>query len=173
MYSVGNARIAGMEKDLHMHNNDYNKVVSIYSIGYVLFEIPMNLLCKRMGPGWFIPMALLMFGLLTTLSGLVHSLDALIGIRFVIGIFESSLLPSLAFYLSRWYNQHELTFRISIFIIAAPISGAFAGLLASAILTVPHFGGLHTWRMIFAIEGTFFHCQTSITDFVVKSERKH
>jgi MFS family permease len=35
----------------------------------------------------------------------------------------------------------------------APLAGAFGGLLASAILTLDHFGSLHTWRMIFAIEG--------------------
>ena len=37
--------------------------------------------------------------------------------------------------------------------VAAALSGAFGGLLASAILSLDHFGGLHSWRMIFAIEG--------------------
>lgn len=35
----------------------------------------------------------------------------------------------------------------------APLAGAFGGLLASGILTLKHFGSLHQWRMIFAIEG--------------------
>lgn len=35
----------------------------------------------------------------------------------------------------------------------APLAGAFGGLLASGILTLDHFGGLHSWRMLFAIEG--------------------
>lgn len=35
----------------------------------------------------------------------------------------------------------------------APLAGAFGGLLASAILKLPGFGSLHTWRMIFGIEG--------------------
>lgn len=35
----------------------------------------------------------------------------------------------------------------------APLAGAFGGLLASGILTLDHFGGLHGWRMIFGIEG--------------------
>jgi sugar phosphate permease len=35
----------------------------------------------------------------------------------------------------------------------APLAGAFGGLLASGILTLDHFGGLRSWRMLFAIEG--------------------
>jgi hypothetical protein len=35
----------------------------------------------------------------------------------------------------------------------APLAGAFGGLLASGILKLDHFGSLHSWRMIFGIEG--------------------
>lgn len=63
------------------------------------------------------------------------------------------MLPGIAYYLSRWYQRAELTFRLSLYMVMAPLAGAFGGLLASAILTLDHFGGLHRWRMIFAIEG--------------------
>ncbi|KAL1835806.1 hypothetical protein VTJ49DRAFT_6037 [Mycothermus thermophilus] len=55
--------------------------------------------------------------------------------------------------MSRWYRRSELTFRLGLYIVMAPMAGAFGGLLASAILTLDHFGSLHGWRMIFAIEG--------------------
>jgi sugar phosphate permease len=58
-----------------------------------------------------------------------------------------------AYYLSRWYRRAELAFRLSLYIVMAPLAGAFGGLLASAILTLPGFGSLHSWRMIFGIEG--------------------
>jgi MFS family permease len=54
---------------------------------------------------------------------------------------------------SRFYRRSELAFRLSLYIVMAPLAGAFGGLLASAILKLDHFGGLHEWRMIFAIEG--------------------
>lgn len=68
-------------------------------------------------------------------------------------MFEAGLLPGIAYYLSRWYRRSELAFRLSLYIVMAPLAGAFGGLLASAILKLDHFGSLHTWRMIFAIEG--------------------
>lgn len=142
-----------------MHGFDLNVALSIFFISYILFELPANLLCKKMGPGWFIPTAILGFGLFTILTGLVHSFSALCGIRFMLGVFEGGIMPALVYYLSRWYTHSELTFRVSFFIASASLAGAFGGLLASAILTIPHLGSLHSWRMIFVIEGmSCRHC---------------
>lgn len=63
------------------------------------------------------------------------------------------MMPCVSYYLSRWYRRAELTFRLSLFVVMAPLAGAFGGLLASAILRLPAFGSLHEWRMLFAIEG--------------------
>ena len=63
------------------------------------------------------------------------------------------MMPGIAYYLSRWYRRSELAFRLSMYIVMAPLAGAFGGLLASGILSLSHFGSLHGWRMIFGIEG--------------------
>lgn len=85
------------------------------------------------------------------------------GVRFVLGVFEAGMMPGIAYYLSRWYRRSELAFRLSLYIVMAPLAGAFGGLLASGILKLPHFGGLHTWRMIFGKEADILFC-TSSTD---------
>ena len=63
------------------------------------------------------------------------------------------MMPGIAYYMSRWYRRSELTFRLSLYIVMAPMAGAFGGLLASGILTLESFGGVTGWRMIFVIEG--------------------
>ncbi|KAK1995425.1 major facilitator superfamily transporter [Colletotrichum falcatum] len=151
--NIGNARIAGLEKDLGMKGLDYNATLSIFYISYILFEIPLNVLNKLMGPGWFLPLTTLLFGLCSIATAFVHTGPQLMGVRFVLGIFEAAMLPGIAYYLSRWYRRAELAFRLSLYIVMAPLAGAFGGLLASAILRLDHFGSLHSWRMIFAIEG--------------------
>lgn len=62
-------------------------------------------------------------------------------------------MPGIAYYLSRWYRRSELAFRLSLYIVMAPLAGAFGGLLASGILTLDHVGSLTEWRMIFVVEG--------------------
>ncbi|OLN82383.1 putative transporter C1002.16c-like protein 23 [Colletotrichum chlorophyti] len=151
--NIGNARIAGLEKDLGMKGLDYNATLSVFYISYILFEIPGNILCKHMGPGWFLPLTTLLFGACSVATAFVHDVPQIMGVRFVLGIFESAMLPGIAYYMSRWYRRAELAFRLSLYIVMAPLAGAFGGLLASAILRLDQFGSLHSWRMIFAIEG--------------------
>ena len=149
----GNARIAGLDKDLHFQGYDYNIVLSVFYISYILFEIPATVTCKWMGPGWFLPLTSLFFGAVSIATAFVKSKAAICGVRFLLGIFEAGMLPGIAYYLSRWYRRSELTFRLSLYVVMSPLAGAFGGLLASAILKLDHFGSLKEWRMIFAIEG--------------------
>ncbi|KAL2786079.1 major facilitator superfamily domain-containing protein [Aspergillus keveii] len=151
--NIGNARLAGFDTDLGLTGYDYNHVLSVFYISYIIFEIPCNLCCKWMGPGWFLPISTLLFGVASIATAFVNTIHQASGVRFVLGIFEAGMLPGIAYYLSRWYRRSELAFRLSLYIVMAPLAGAFGGLLASAILTLDHFGSLHTWRMIFAIEG--------------------
>ncbi|KAL2266025.1 hypothetical protein VTJ83DRAFT_5377 [Remersonia thermophila] len=151
--NIGNARIAGLEKDLGLKGYDYNALLSIFYISYILFEIPSNIACKWIGPGWFIPAISLGFGAISVITAFVDNFAQAAGVRFLLGAFEAGVLPGVAYYLSRWYRRSELTFRLGLYIVMAPMAGAFGGLLASAILTLDHFGSLHGWRMIFAIEG--------------------
>ena len=168
--NIGNAKIAGLEKSLGMSGYDYNGVLSIFYVSYIVFEIPSNMACKWMGPGWFIPLISLCFGIASIGTAFVHSRAAISGVRFLLGIFEAGMLPSIAYYMSRWYRRSELAFRLSLYIVMAPLAGAFGGLLASAILKLPGFGSLHSWRMIFAIEG-IITCGISLISFFTLTDR--
>lgn len=149
----GNARLAGFEEDLQLEGNDYNAVLSVFYISYIVFEVPSNIACKWIGPGWFLPAISLGFGISSLGTAFVNNQAQAMGVRFLLGVFEAGMMPGIAYYLSRWYRRSELAFGLSLYIVMAPLAGAFGGLLASGILKLPHFGGLHTWRMIFGKEG--------------------
>ena len=166
----GNAKLAGLEKDLNLKGYDYNKVLSVFYISYILFEIPSNIVCKIIGPGWFIPIISLAFGICSICTAFVHDIHAVSGVRFLLGIFEAGMMPGIAYYMSRWYRRSELSFRLSLYIVMSPLAGAFGGLLASGILKLPHFGGLHKWRMIFAIEG-IITCGLALISFFTLTDR--
>ncbi|KAH7121713.1 major facilitator superfamily domain-containing protein [Dactylonectria macrodidyma] len=168
--NIGNAKIAGLDTDLKMTGYDYNVVISVFYISYILFEIPANLLCKWMGPGWFLPTTTLLFGLTSLGTAFVTTMPQLSGVRFLLGIFEAGILPGIAYYLSRWYRRAELVFRFGLYIVMAPLAGAFGGLLASAILSFDHFGSLQRWRMIFAVEG-IITIALALISFAVLTDR--
>jgi MFS family permease len=106
-----------------MKGTDYNAVLSIFYISYILFEIPSNILCKWIGPGWYIPALSLGFGIASIGTAFVHTKAQLMGVRFLLGIFEAGLMPGIGYYLTRWYRRSELAFRLSLYIVAAPLAG--------------------------------------------------
>ncbi len=167
---AGNARLAGFERDLGLKGYDYNTVLSVFYISYIIFEIPSNMACKWIGPGWYIPAISLGFGVCSICTGFVNNIHSASGVRFLLGLFEAGMLPGIAYYMSRWYRRSELAFRLSLYIVMAPLAGAFGGLLASGILSLSHFGGLHKWRMIFAIEG-IITCGLSLIAFITLTDR--
>ncbi|KAM7215226.1 MFS transporter-11 [Rhypophila decipiens] len=168
--NIGNARLAGFEADLDLKGYDYNFLLSVFYISYIIFEIPSNVACKFFGPGWYIPTISLGFGACSIATAFVNTKEQAAGVRFVLGMFEAGMLPGIAYYLSRWYRRSELTFRLAMYIIMAPLAGAFGGLLASAILTLEKFGTLTSWRMIFAIEGVIT-VGLSLISFVTLTDR--
>lgn len=80
---VGNARLAGFEDDLALVGYDYNTVLSTFYISYIVFEIPSNIACKWVGPGWWIPSISLGFGLMTICFAFVNTLPEACGVRFL------------------------------------------------------------------------------------------
>lgn len=82
---------------------DYNQLASVFYISYIIFEIPSNLACKWMGPGWFLPLITLGFGGASIAFAYVHTLPQACAVRFLLGMFESGVMPGMSYYLSRWY----------------------------------------------------------------------
>jgi len=60
-------------------------VLSVFYISYILAEIPSNILCKKIGPGWFIPTITLLFGVCSFGTAFVHNFSQACGVRFVLG----------------------------------------------------------------------------------------
>ncbi|KAI5456263.1 major facilitator superfamily domain-containing protein [Mariannaea sp. PMI_226] len=137
--NIGNAHIASMNKSLQLKDYNYNILLFCFYILYILLKFLTTILYKWIGPGWFILTTTLMFGICTIATGFVQT--------------QCSLLPGIAYYLSRWYRRAELAFRLSLYLVISPLAGAFGGLLASGILKLDSFGSLTKWRMIFGIEG--------------------
>ncbi|KAI1618707.1 retrograde regulation protein 2 [Exophiala viscosa] len=155
--NIGNAKIAGLEEDLHLTGTDYNIVLTAFYTSYIIFRIPSTLLCKRL-------VIALGCGLLTLCTAVCNNIHTLCVVRFFFGLFDAGMLPGIAYYLARWYPRKEFGSRLSLYIVMAPLAGAFGGLLASGVLSLDHFGRFHRWRMLFMVDGIIF-CGLSVVGF--------
>ncbi|KAJ2915912.1 hypothetical protein MD484_g4529, partial [Candolleomyces efflorescens] len=153
--NLGNARVAGLQRDLHLTNHQYSIALTVTYIPYILAELPSNLLLKAVGPNLMLPTMLTLWGLVTTLQGMVTSYKGLLAARFFLGLLEGGVFPGLVLYLSFFYPRQRLQWRVSIFFSAASISGAFSGLLAFGIINMHGIGNKPGWAWIFFLEGMF------------------
>ncbi|KAF8974760.1 MFS transporter [Flammula alnicola] len=151
--NVGNARIAGLEKDTHLVGNQFNTALAVFYVTYIAVELPSNIVLKKMKPNRWIPLLVFLWGIVTTLSSLVENFSGLVAIRIFLGLCEGGLLPGIILYLSTIYKRHELQLRVGVFYASASLSGAFGGLLATVILKMDGVGGLAGWRWIYILEG--------------------
>ncbi|KAI2476821.1 MFS transporter [Pyrenophora tritici-repentis] len=153
--NVANARIEGLTKDLNMTGNQYLTGLTLYFIGYVLFELPCNIILKRTTPKFWLPTLTLAWGVVATLMGVTQNREGFFAVRFFLGVTESGLFPGVVYYLSMWYKRNERQYRISLFFSCASLAGAFGGILAYGIAHMRNVGGYAGWRWIFILEGLF------------------
>jgi len=151
--AVGNAKVAGLEKDLGMSGYDFNNAMTIFYVVYCLSDIPSNLILKRVGSTWLAWLTVA-FGLVTLGSAFMKNYGGLIATRVFLGLAEGGTLPGLVYLLGQFYRRSELLLRVTVFFGLGPsLSGAFGGLLASGLLRAPDFGIVTTWRKILFVEG--------------------
>lgn len=90
---TGNAKIQGMEEDLHMTGHDYNIALFAFFIPYILFEVPSNIIIKRIAPSTWLSIIMTLWGISTVGMGCVNNVGGLIACRFLLGLFEAGLFP--------------------------------------------------------------------------------
>jgi len=151
--SIGNAKLYNLTTDLHMSDNQYLIALTVFFFSYSVFEVPSNVFLKRLRPSIWLSGLMLLWGVMMTVQGLVHNYGGLVGMRWMLGVFEAGLFPGVNYYLSCWYKRSEFGIRAAIFFSAATVSGAFGGLLAAAISNMDGIGGKPAWAWIFILEG--------------------
>ncbi|KAH6630787.1 major facilitator superfamily domain-containing protein [Chaetomium sp. MPI-SDFR-AT-0129] len=148
--NIGNARIAGMAKELGLDTNRYSWLLNIFYITYVVAEFTV-LLWKVFPPHIVGSIVVFSWGLIAAVQAGVQSWSGEMALRFLLGIFEAAYGPGIIYLLSFFYLRHEIGFRCGIFASAAPLASTFAGALAYGI-TSGH-SRLANWRLLFLVEG--------------------
>ncbi|KAI1459143.1 MFS general substrate transporter [Annulohypoxylon moriforme] len=165
--NIGNAKIEGLQEDLGMSSDQYNLCLTVFFFTYGLFEVPSNLVLKKLRPSIWLPLLMVVWGIVMTLMGIVRGFQGLLITRLFLGVAEAGLFPGCAYYLTLWYCRHEIQLRQAMFFSAASIAGAFSGLLAFAIAKMDGVGNLEGWRWIFILEGLLTIVIASIEFFVL------
>ncbi|KAH3669233.1 hypothetical protein OGAPHI_001354 [Ogataea philodendri] len=150
--NISNAKTDGIETDLGIHGSQWNNMLSIFVVPYVLFGPPVSYLIKRFNPANVIPLTMFVFGSITLLLTSAFNYGSLLAGRCFIGVCESAFFPGILYYLTMFYRRDELARRLSIFYGAFNIASAFSGLLSFGVFQIKD-TKVKGWQYLFIIEG--------------------
>lgn len=149
--NLGNAKTNGLDVDLHFKSDQYNLLLSIFFVPYVIFAPPFAMLGKKFGAARVLPMLMCVFGSLTLLSAACTNFSGIFALRWFLGMSEAAFFPLVIYYQTTFYRRGELARRLAIFYAASNIANAFSGLLAFGVFQIK--SSLFGWRYLFLIEG--------------------
>ncbi|EXJ58771.1 hypothetical protein A1O7_06201 [Cladophialophora yegresii CBS 114405] len=150
---VGESR--NVLKELNMTANQYNWVQSIYFISYIIFEVPSNLVLKKMTPRKWQSRIIASWGLVLACHAAVQNRQGLYAARFFLGMMEAGLFPGLAAQMCSWYRSDEMGKPIMWMFGFQNCSGIVGSLVAYGISYMNGLGGLSAWRWVYLLEGLF------------------
>ncbi|QKX56859.1 uncharacterized protein TRUGW13939_03966 [Talaromyces rugulosus] len=152
--NLGNAETDTLNESLGMTGDQYNLLLSIFFVPFVVFAPPIAMLGKRFSPARVISGMMFSFGVFTLLSASVTNFSGLFALRWFLGMSEAAFFPLVIYYQTTFYRRGELARRLAIFYAASNIANAFSGLLAFGVFQIKN-STLDGWRYLFLIEGSF------------------
>jgi MFS family permease len=151
--NVGFAKLQ-MAKDLSLSDAAYATGAGLFFIGYFFFEVPSNVLLKKIGARVWIARIMITWGIVSSAMMFLTGETMFYVMRFVLGLAEAGFFPGVIFYLTLWYPSDKRSSRTAWFVAAIavagvignPVSGFTMDLLSGA-------WGLAGWQWLFLVEG--------------------
>ncbi|KAN0104087.1 putative pantothenate transporter liz1 [Hyaloscypha variabilis] len=152
--NITNAFVSGMKEDLNLYGNQYNWIVTSWTIGYIIGQWPSNFILTRVPAHIWIPFLEISWTVFTFSLAGAKTYTQMLALRFVVGLFEAGYWPALYYILGSWYNKRELGKRNGILQSAVSIAPIFSGFLQAGIYdSLNGHAGLAGWRWLFVING--------------------
>ena len=143
-----------LQSALHLSDTAYGLGASLFVLGYVLFELPSNLLLYRVGARRWIARIMISWGLATAAMVFVTTDWQFYALRFVVGAMEAGFAPGVLYYLTLWFPQAARGRVTSLLFLASAGAGIFGAPVAGLILGhMDGVGGMPGWHWLFLLGG--------------------
>jgi len=150
--NVGFAKLQ-MLKELNYSETVYGFGAGIFFLGYVLFEVPSNIIMHKVGARLWIARIMITWALISGAMAFVATPMSFYILRFLLGVAEAGFIPGVLLYLTYWFPANRRGRITAIFLAAIPMASIFGGPLSGWILnTASGAYGLSGWQWLFIVE---------------------
>lgn len=142
-----------MNADLGLTPDVFGMGVGVFFVGYLLCEIPSNLILQRFGARIWIARIMVTWGVLSMAMALASGAASFYALRFLLGVAEAGFVPGILLYLGQWFPERARAAAVAKFMCASAISIVVGGPLSGLIMQVGGAMGLAGWQWLFILEG--------------------
>lgn len=146
--NIGFAKLH-MVNSLSLSESAFGLGASLFFIGYLLFEIPSNVLLHKVGAKRWFARIMLTWGAITVLMAFTSNTTMFYILRFLLGAAEAGLYPGLLYYMTRWFPFAYRPRIIGYLIIASLAANLVGAPLNGVLLSIHGALGLDGWQWIF------------------------
>ena len=142
-----------MQQDLGFSETVYGLGAGLFFVGYILFEVPSNLVLARMGARLWIARIMITWGLISGATMFVSTPMQFYVLRFLLGVAEAGFFPGVMLYLTYWYPTRMRSKIMALFLIGLPLASLVGAPLSGWIMTA--FAGVRGhagWQWLFFLE---------------------
>lgn len=100
-----------MQRAIGFTDHDFSVGLMVFLVAYFLFEVPSNVLLKKLKPSRWLAVLMFGWGTVSMCHAAVQNAPSVIALRFLLGVFEAGLFPGLIYYLTFWYRHNERSVR--------------------------------------------------------------
>src|SRR5436190_1223543 len=154
--NFGFAAAGEMAKDLHITAATSSLLGSLFFLGYFFFQIPGAHYAANKSAKKLIFWSLLLWGALAAATGLVSNITLLMIIRFMLGVVESAVMPSMIILLSRWFTKQERSRANTFLILGNPVTILWMSILSGYLVNAAGWRWMFIWEGVPAIIWAFF-----------------
>ncbi|KAI1074787.1 MFS general substrate transporter [Whalleya microplaca] len=166
--NISVARISGLDEDVGLAEGSRASVaLLVFFIGYMLFELPSNMVIVRVGAANWLALITFAWGLVSLGIGFLDNWVGLAVLRALLGVFEAGFYPGCVYLISSWYRRYEVQQRLAVFFMTGSALSAFANIFALGLIQISRVHHYKGWRWIYIIEGALTCVLAVISWFII------
>src|SRR6187431_2815109 len=146
----------GMAKDLNIDAATSSLLGSLFFLGYFFFQIPGAHYAANKSTKKLIFWSLILWGALATATGIISDVRILIVIRFMLGVVESAVMPSMLILLTRWFTKKERSRANTFLILGNPVTVLWMSILSGYLINSVGWRWMFIWEGVPAVIWAFF-----------------
>lgn len=142
-----------LTRDLELTATMFGLASGIFFLGYVLLEVPSNLILHRVGARRWLARIMISWGVFAAAAALAWDGTSLVIFRLLLGFAEAGFFPGVIYFLLCWFPDASRGRATGIFMTGVAIAAVVGGPFSGGLLELDGVLGLTGWQWLFLGQG--------------------